>query len=242
MEVAGQVLTPEGLRSGTLVFNERIEDFRPGKAPERFVLPGFIDLHVHGGAGADAMEGEAAVRKLARFHARHGTTALLATTVTAPREDLERALVGIEAVRLERRAGEARVLGAHLEGPWISPKRLGAQPPFARPPERSEVEGLLEIGRVAAVTLAPEVEGALELVRLLAARGVRPQIGHTAGTFEDARAALAAGASGFTHFYNAMTGLHHRAPGVVGAGLLLARFAADRRRASRRPGGGKAAF
>ncbi len=225
MELSGKVLTPEGLRSGTLVFGERIEAFRPGKAPERFVLPGFIDLHVHGGAGADAMEGEAAVRKLARFHARHGTTALLATTVTAPRGDLERALVGIEAVRLGRRSGEARVLGAHLEGPWISPKKLGAQPPYARPPERAEVEGLLEIARVGVVTLAPEVEGAIELVRLLVARNVRPQIGHTAGTFADARAALEAGATGFTHFYNAMTGLHHRAPGVVGAGLLLARFA-----------------
>jgi len=225
VELWGQVLTPEGLRSGKLVFDSRIEGFTPGKAPERFVLPGFIDLHVHGGAGADAMEGEAAVRRLARFHARHGTTALLATTVTAPHDDLKKALIGIEAVRLDRAPGEARVLGAHLEGPWISPDRLGAQPPYARPPEQGEVECLLEAARVRVVTLAPELEGALDLVRLLASRDVRPQIGHTAGGFEDARAALEAGATGFTHFYNAMTGLHHRAPGVVGAGLLLARFA-----------------
>jgi len=190
MELRGQVLTPEGLRSGTLRFGERIEGFTPGKAPPRYLLPGFLDLHVHGGAGADAMEGEAAVRRLARFHAAHGTTAL----------------------------------------PWISPKRLGAQPPFARPPEPDEVEALLALTRVRVVTLAPEVAGGLELVRLLQAHGVRPQIGHTNGTFEDARAALEAGATGFTHFFNAMTGLHHRAPGVVGAGLLFARFALPRGR------------
>ena len=224
MELAGVVLTPEGLRPGRLVFGQRVEAFFPGPAPTRYLLPGFIDLHVHGGEGAEAMEGEEAVRKLARFHARHGTTALLPTTVTAPEEDLARALGGIEAVRKRPGPGEARVLGAHLEGPWISPKRLGAQPPFARPAELEEVRQLLEHGQVRVVTLAPELEGALELVRFLSGRGIRAQVGHTAGTFEDARAALEAGASGFTHFYNAMTGLHHRAPGVVGAGLLYARF------------------
>ncbi len=225
MRLSGQVLTPEGLRSGTLAFGERVEGFTPGKAPLRYLLPGFIDLHVHGGAGADVMEGEEAVRRLARFHAAHGTTALLATTVTAPFEDLKRALSGIEAVRTRPGAGEALVLGAHLEGPWISPQRLGAQPPYARPPKPGEVEALLALAWVRVVTLAPEVEGGLELIRFLEARGVKPQIGHTSGTFEDARAALEAGAAGFTHFFNAMTGLHHRAPGVVGAGLLLGRFA-----------------
>ena len=225
MELTGQVLTPTGLRPGRLTFGERIEGFAPGPAPRRYLLPGFIDLHVHGGDGADAMEGEAAVRRLARFHARHGTTALLATTVTAPEGDLERALAGIESVRRRRGRGEARVLGAHLEGPWISPKRLGAQPPYARPADPAEAERFLARARVGAVTLAPEVEGGLELVRFLAARGVRVQVGHTAGGLEAARAALEAGAAGFTHFFNAMTGLHHRAPGVVGAGLLYARFA-----------------
>ncbi len=225
MELSGHVLTPEGLRPGRLIFGERIEGFRPGPAPLRYLLPGFIDLHVHGGGGADAMEGERAVRALARFHARHGTTALLATTVTAPEDDLARALAGIEAVRKARGPGEARVLGAHLEGPWVSPGRLGAQPPFARPADPQEARRLLAAGRVRVVTLAPEVEGALAAVRFLTEQGVRVQIGHTAGTFEDAQAALEAGASGFTHFFNAMTGLHHRAPGVVGAGLLYARFA-----------------
>jgi len=225
VELSGHVLTPEGLRPGRLIFNERIEDFQTGPAPLRYLLPGFIDLHVHGGGGADAMEGEAAVRQLARFHARHGTTALLATTVTAPEDDLARALAGIEAARKNRGPGEARVLGAHLEGPWVSEKRLGAQPPFARPADLDEAERLLAHTHVRVVTLAPEIEGALDLVRFLAARGVRVQVGHTAGTFADAQAALEAGAVGFTHFFNAMTGLHHRSPGVVGAGLLFARFA-----------------
>jgi N-acetylglucosamine-6-phosphate deacetylase len=93
-----------------------------------YILPGFIDLHVHGGAGWDTMAGEEGIRGMARFHLAHGTTALLPTTVTAPPEDILRALEGIRRA-MEAGRGEARILGAHLEGPFISPRRLGAQPP-----------------------------------------------------------------------------------------------------------------
>jgi len=215
----GLVLTPTGLLPGRLHFSERIEAFEPAPVEGPYILPGFLDLHVHGGAGRDAMEGEEAVRALARFHLAHGTTALLPTTVTAPPEEILRALEGIRQAMEAPREGEARILGVHLEGPFISPKRLGAQPPFPREPDLELIASFLEAAPVRVVTLAPELPGALDLVRFLAARGVRPQVGHTEASYEEALLALEAGATGFTHLYNAMPPLHHRHPGPVGLAL-----------------------
>ncbi len=223
--LGGQVFTPRGFLPGRLCFTRRVAGFVPGPAPERYILPGFIDLHVHGGGGADAMQGEAAIRRLARFHAAHGTTAMLPTTVCAPEAELRSALSGIEAVRTRPGPGEARVLGAHLEGPYLNPKKLGAQPPHARHPDPGEMASLLALARIRVVTLAPELPGALALIRHLAGAGIRVQIGHTDATYEEAVAALEAGAAGFTHLYNAMSGLSHRAPGAAMAALLRSGFA-----------------
>ncbi|ADD27198.1 N-acetylglucosamine-6-phosphate deacetylase [Meiothermus ruber] len=228
-QLVGTLITPSLSYPGRIAFAERIEALEPLDAdqgsPERFILPGFIDLHVHGGDGADCMDGEQAVRRMARFHARHGTTALLATTVTAPLEELEAALRGIAAVVQNPGPGEARVLGVHLEGPFISPERLGAQPPYALEPSIETMRYLLSLAPIRVVTLAPERPGALELIRFLSEQGVRVQQGHTAATYAQALAGFEAGAQGFTHFYNAMTPLHHREPGVVGLGLERARWA-----------------
>ena len=125
--IAGQILTPEGFIGGKLRCTAAIQAIEPAAdAPEeRFVLPGFIDLHVHGGDGADCMTGADAVHRMARFHARHGTTALLATTVTAPRSELLAAFSGIGTAMAEGGTGEAKVLGAHLEGPVHQPAGAG---------------------------------------------------------------------------------------------------------------------
>jgi N-acetylglucosamine-6-phosphate deacetylase len=215
----GQVLTPEGFRRGRLHFSERIEAFEAAQLEGPYILPGFIDLHVHGGAGWDAMAGEEGVRGMARFHLRHGTTALLPTTVTAPPEDLLQALRGIRRAMESPREGEARLLGAHLEGPFISPGRLGAQPPFPRDPDLDLMAAFLEAAPIRVVTLAAELPGALDLIRFLSARGVRPQVGHTEANYREALLALEAGALGFTHLFNAMPPLHHRDPGPVGLAL-----------------------
>jgi N-acetylglucosamine-6-phosphate deacetylase len=171
------------------------------------------------------MEGEAAVRQMARFHAQHGTTALLATTVTAPLPDLESALRGIAAVVENPGPGEARVLGVHLEGPFISPQKLGAQPPYTMLPDQKTMRHLLALAPIRVVTLAPELPGALELIAFLKAEGVRVQQGHTEATYAQSLVGFEAGAQGFTHFYNAMTPLHHREPGVVGLALERAEWA-----------------
>lgn len=220
--LAGRILTPAGWITGSLICTAQIHGVVPGPAREdRFIVPGFVDLHVHGGHGADCMEGADAVRTMASFHARHGTTALLATTVTAAVPDLRHAMAGIAAAMRVPGAG-ARVLGAHLEGPFISPDALGAQPPFAIPPDLALLEELAATAPILVSTYAPEIDPDGELLAAFRRLGTRAQIGHTTCDYAQARAALAAGAAGFTHLYNAMSGLHHRASGAVGAALALA--------------------
>jgi N-acetylglucosamine-6-phosphate deacetylase len=219
--VAGQILTPDGFVRGRLRCSAAIQRIEPAaEAPaDRYVLPGFIDLHVHGGGGPDCMAGADAVRQMARFHARHGTTALLATTVTAPRSELLEAFRGIGTAMAKGGAGEAKVLGAHLEGPFISPQALGAQPPFAIAPDLDLVDELVATAPIRVATMAPEIDPDGVLLAHLRALGARVQIGHTTCSYAEAKAALAAGAAGFTHLFNAMSGLHHRQAGAVGAAL-----------------------
>lgn len=225
--LSGMVLTEAGWCRGRLAFDQAILAIRADDAApdDRLLLPGFVDLHVHGGDGADCMEGEEAVRHLAGFHARHGTTSLLATTVTAPAADLERAFAGIGRAARDGPGTGARVLGAHLEGPFINPKRLGAQPPYTIPPDPALVERLHGLAPIRVATVAPELDPGHALIARLTALGCRVQIGHSDADAAQAQAAVLAGCSGFTHLFNAMSPFGHRAPGVVGAALAGAQHA-----------------
>jgi N-acetylglucosamine-6-phosphate deacetylase len=231
IRIDGCVLTPDGWVRGTIVFDaERIGaiDGTPVPAPrdsDRLVLPGFIDLHVHGGGGADVMDGDNAIATVARKHARHGTTSLLATTMTAPREHIERALADVGRFMRGPPAGGSRVLGVHLEGPFINPSKLGAQPDFTRVGTIEELSELNALAPIRVLTLAPEMAGHLDFIRRLRIAGIVPQIGHSRGTYEDGITALDAGVRGFTHLFNAMSELHHRKPGMVGAALAHAEYA-----------------
>jgi N-acetylglucosamine-6-phosphate deacetylase len=226
----GNILTPDGWIHGDIAFDQAIHAIEGGAADpsanaDDYILPGFIDLHVHGGAGRDMMEGGDAPHVIARLHARHGTTSLLATTMTAPLEDIDRALSAIGGACKARGKGEARILGVHLEGPYINSGKLGAQPPFAREASLDEVRHFEAQAPMRLITVAPEIDGHLALVRALADAGIRVQIGHTSGSYEDGVKALENGAAGFTHLFNAMPGLHHRDPGMVGAALAHAQYA-----------------
>lgn len=224
------MLTPQGWVAGDLRFSDRIQsvetpsDIGPVDGLP-LVLPGFIDLHVHGGGGADLMEGAAALQTAARMHARHGTTSLLATTVTAERADLERVFAEVGPAIRQRASGCARVLGIHLEGPFINPEKLGAQPDTVRLGSLEEIRALHALAPIRVLTLAPELEGHFELIRALRDLGIICQMGHTTGSYETAIAATEAGARGYTHLFNAMTPMHHRAPGMVGAAMAHAEFA-----------------
>jgi N-acetylglucosamine-6-phosphate deacetylase len=229
-ELKGNVLTPQGWVAGTVSFAEKIQDIQgeladPAGNQDYYILPGFIDLHVHGAGGKDTMEGGDAINVISRMHAQHGTTSMLATTMTAPIADLENALSALTAVCAKRSTGAARVLGVHLEGPYINPGKLGAQPDFAHAGSLAQVKQLNAIAPIKLITLAPEVEGNLAIVSQLTGLGMRVQLGHTLGTYEDGVAAMENGATSFTHLYNAMSRLDHRAPGMVGAALAHANFA-----------------
>ncbi len=222
--LSGVILTPDGWVRGRVRHGASVVAVEPdGEAPDRYILPGFIDLHVHGGGGADVMDGSDSVAAMARFHARHGTTALLATTVTAPAADLLQAAAGITAT--PHRPGSARVLGLHLEGPFINPGALGAQPPYAIAPDLALVDAIAASVRLRVVTMAPEIDPTGALLAHLVAQGVRVQLGHTLCSYAQAAAALVSGASGFTHLFNAMPPMHHRAPGCAGCALAHAEYA-----------------
>ena len=231
----GSILTPQGFIAGVLrvsddgriaaIDGSPISEIDARASAQPLIVPGFIDVHVHGGGGRDIMEAADAVSTVARVHAAHGTTALLATTMTAPYDDLLNAFEGVAASCRARASNGARVLGVHLEGPYINPGKLGAQPDFARPLQADELASLNRIAPIRLITLAPEVPGNMAAIAGLVAAGYRIQLGHSLADYEDGVAALTQGAHGFTHLFNAMTGLHHRRPGLVGAALAHAQYA-----------------
>lgn len=196
---------------------------------EGVILPGFIDIHVHGGDGGDFTDGhDEGVARILAFHARHGTTALAATTLSASRGDLHTAVETIARTAGIQPPG-AEIVAIHLEGPYVNPARAGAQDPGSiRPADIHEIAALIaEAPRLRwIVTLAPEIDGARDLIEHFRDR-VLFSIGHTAADHATAVSALEWGAAHFTHLYNAMTPLHHRDPGVVGAALTAVEATAE---------------
>jgi N-acetylglucosamine-6-phosphate deacetylase len=193
----------------------------PARAPDRdlvgrWVLPGFVDVHVHGGGGASFESGEhEEARRAIALHRRHGTTTTLASLMTAGIDELEHALSSLAEL-----VESGELAGLHVEGPFLSPARCGAHDArLLRAPARDDLERLLAAGRgsVRMVTLAPELEGGLDAVRLLVDRGAIAAVGHTDAGYELTRAAVDAGATVATHLFNAMRPLHHRDPGPVPA-------------------------
>lgn len=229
----GHVLTPDGFIKGRLTFDggriaaltgSHVDESAVRESALPVMIPGFIDLHVHGGGGVDVMDGGDAALHVARTHVCTGTTMMLATTMTAPTSDLSAAFSGvakaIATTSSERPA--AHIFGVHLEGPYICDERLGAQPNFTRRLAMDEFQALNAISPIRLVTLAPESSGNLEAIPALVAAGYKVQLGHSNASYEQTKAALDAGAAGFTHLYNAMSALHHRQPGMVGAALAHA--------------------
>ncbi len=193
----------------------------------RTLMPGFVDVHVHGAVGHEAMDGDVAgLRSMAEFFASRGVTSFLPTTWTASRAGTLAALRAIAEARSS--TGGARILGAHMEGPYLSAARCGAQDPAEiRGVDLEEAAAFLDTGAVRLITVAPATEGAGALIDECVRRGVTVSVGHTDATYEQVAAAVARGARHMTHTYNAMSPLRHRTPGAVGAALALAGFGAE---------------
>ncbi|WKA55422.1 N-acetylglucosamine-6-phosphate deacetylase [Planococcus shixiaomingii] len=185
-------------------------------------LPGFIDVHIHGAAGFDAMDATPeALAGIAGALPMEGTTSFLATTMTQAEDAIGKALDN--ASRFTSGEGQAEMLGVHLEGPFISTKRAGAQPLEHISVPSIELFGQwqeLSGNRIRLVTVAPEVENGLAFIEAVSKSGVIASIGHSDATFEQVQEAVGQGASHVTHLYNQMSPLHHRNPGVIGASLL----------------------
>lgn len=221
----GIVKTNIGIENGRIAYIGNEENIEPIFETDGIVVPGFIDEHIHGAGGADAMDGTVeALQTISEFLAREGTAGFLATTMTQSPENITNALKAVKKVREKGEYKGAEVLGVHLEGPFISPKHVGAQPlEYVATPDAELFDKYNEASgnSIKIVTLAPEVEGGLGLVKHLSNIGVVASVGHTGGKYADVVNAVAAGATNVTHTYNAQTGLHHREAGVVGAAMLL---------------------
>ncbi len=197
-----------------------IDDF----GPDAWLAPGYVDLQVNGGGGADLMAGFEALALAGHAHLARGVTAWCPTVITAPREVLLRTLDDL--ARALEKADPATLpasLGIHVEGPFIARAARGVHDPFAlRDPDLAEVDAWQTAarGRIRLVTLAPERTGAIEAIRGLVARGIAVSLGHTEATADQVRAAVDAGARLVTHTFNGMRGLHHREVGLVGMALL----------------------
>lgn len=224
----GKIVTPEGVvddgwievSAGTIA---GIGAGRPSRTPDRdvtggWVVPGFVDMHTHGGGGATVVGADPEqIRTFAEAHRAHGTTSIVASLVSGFVEAIEhdvRALADL--------TDDEIIVGSHLEGPWISPQRMGAHNPRAlATPEPAFVKRLLDAGRgtVRMVTLAPELDDGIEAVRTIVDAGAIAAIGHTDATYETVKEAIDAGASVATHLFNAMAPVHHREPGPIVACL-----------------------
>ena len=203
-----------------------------------YIVPGFVDVHVHGVHGIDTLDGGDAIAQIAERLPQYGVTAFCPTSIACPPRELREMLRSVAAALERPAAAAARVLPAHLESNFISAAYKGAQPLECIRAPQEAVDGrfsgqaiLDEIQAahqcVGIVTLAPEVPGVLDLIPLLVRRGHRVSLGHTGATYEQARAAIEAGARHATHLFNRMTGLDHRRPGVVGAVLDSREVAAE---------------
>jgi N-acetylglucosamine-6-phosphate deacetylase len=205
VEITGDTVTAVGL---------------PAAATSRVAAPGFLDLQVNGFAEVDVMSADVeGIGRIGTALTDHGVTAWLPTLITAPGDHTRRAL-GVLAEAIAAGTPGAQPLGVHLEGPFLSPRRLGTHPAqHRRDPDTRELEAWRALGPVVAVTLAPELPGALEMVAKLSADGVLVSLGHSDATAEQAHAGFDAGARTATHLFNAMSPLQHRHPGLPGAAL-----------------------
>lgn len=243
--VNGKIVSPKGIiedgavtvENGVITYvgstagiPQDVAELETVDAAGKYILPGFIDVHVHGGMLEDfSNPSKAGIDAITKLHASQGTTTMLATTMTMPKDVLDEVLVEVQSY-MENDMPYAQLGGVHLEGPFISPKWPGAQnPAHIVPPNKDWIEQWEEQypGLIKQVTFAPEREGSHELIRFLRKKGIAAAAGHTDATYEDIMSAQAVGLNHSVHMFNAMTPLHHRKPGTAGAILSTPAISAE---------------
>ena len=226
--ISGRLVLDDSVEDGTitvedgLIVSVETGPAGTGAAASTYITPGFVDVHVHGGGGHDAMGGRAALDGMARHLLRHGVTSFLPTGVSAPLDDLYRFVDEVRDWMPVAPDDGAQPLGSNLEGPWLSNAKRGAHDPdLLRSPADLRYEDLeAHLEGLRLVTVAPEIPGALELIAWLRERGIATSMGHSAATLEQAQAGYATGGSSTTHLFNGMSGVDHKDPGLALAALV----------------------
>ena len=222
-KISGKIVNYNSSFNGTIFFDNEIQKIDSNKniQSNNIIIPGFIDLHCHGGNGFDVMEGSDSIEKMSKYHLDHGTTSIMPTTWTNTFEDTKNALEGFNDICNKN----SNILGIHLEGPFINPKKLGAQPNLTQLPSQEFIIKLLEFAQIKIITLAPEIKGMSEFINFLSDLKIKVQFGHSLANYNTCKAYMNKYDIGFTHLYNAMSGNNHRQPGVLSAALEKSNFA-----------------
>ena len=222
-KVSGKIINNNSTCIGDVYFNEKINELKINDSDDydNIIIPGFIDLHCHGGNGFDVMEGSKSIIEMSKYHLRHGTTSIMPTTWTNTLKNTILALKGFNEIKNDNQ----NILGIHLEGPFINPNKLGAQPNLTEKPSLDFIKKILEISDVKIITLAPEIDGMQEFINDLVNLNIKVQFGHTLADFSCCDKIMKDYEVGFTHLYNAMSGNNHRSPGVLSAALSKGKYA-----------------
>ncbi len=222
-KISGKIINYNDSYSGEIIFDENIISINKieDKNSKNYIIPGFVDLHCHGGGGFDTMDGVQAIQKMSSYHLSKGTTSLLATTWTSSFEHTYNALKDFNSLM----DINTNLIGVHLEGPFINPEKLGAQPALATKPSIDFIKKINEIAEIKTITLAPEIEGMEKFISFLKDQNINIQFGHTLADSKTCELYMSSYNVSFTHLYNAMSDNNHRNPGALSAALNNSKFA-----------------
>ncbi len=222
-KISGQIINHNNSFFGEILFDEKIININQSNKQnkEYYIIPGFVDLHCHGGGGFDTMDGVEAINKMSSYHLSKGTTSLLATTWTSSFDHTFSALKNFNSLI----NNSSNLMGVHLEGPFINPKKLGAQPPLTIKPSIEFIENISKIVNIQTITLAPEIDGMEDFIPFLIDKGINVQFGHSIAGSDICEKYMNLNNISFTHLYNAMSDNNHRNPGVLSTALAKGKFA-----------------
>ena len=223
-KISGKIINFDEAFFGEVFFDKHIQNINKTESNtlDQYIIPGFVDLHCHGAMNHDTMQGLESIKEMADFHLSKGTTTLLPTTLTNSLEDTYRALDGFNKFLLN---DNNNIAGIHLEGPFINPNKLGAQPSLTQKPDIAFIEEVQKIAKIRSVTLAPELEEIDNLIKYLVENNINIQFGHSLASYECCKKLMSKYSVSFTHLYNAMSGGDHRNPGMLEAALELSQYA-----------------
>tara|TARA_Y100000590_G_scaffold470638_1_gene667256 strand:+ start:1375 stop:2466 length:1092 start_codon:yes stop_codon:yes gene_type:complete len=222
-KISGKIVNHDGALNGEIVFNENILQINDinESTNRNYIIPGFVDLHCHGGVGYDTMEGANSIKKMSEYHLSKGTTSLLATTWTSTFDHTYDALNGFNDLL----GAHSNLIGVHLEGPFINSSILGAQPALTSDPSIEFINKVLKFATIKTITLAPELEGMETFIPYLREKKINVQFGHSLADSKCCEKYINKNNTSFTHLYNAMSGNNHRSPGVLSTALSKGIFA-----------------